>query len=109
MANPLTVQQRIEREGQHPEPGDVIVFTLGGFWDDRNQEKVSARVKVVEFRGLDPDYHKTRFYGRYLPEAWDSGEPITGAWFMYGWREILGNGAYVSRADGKPCTVQGEG
>ncbi len=93
---PLTVQQRIEREGQHPEPGDVIVFTLAG-----------STVRVVEFRGIDPDYHEKRFYGRYLPENWHhiGDERSTG--FMYGYRELLANGAYVSRTDGKP-TVQGE-
>lgn len=103
---PLTVQVRIETEGEYPEPGDVIVFTLAGFYDKRNQEEVLARVKVVEFRGLDPDHHKTRFYGRYLPENWHhvGDEQSTG--FMYGWREILANGVYRSRADGGSCFAE---
>jgi hypothetical protein len=106
MQRTLTVSQRIEREGQHPEPGDVIVFTLPGFTDERNQEEVPARVKVVEFRGLDPDHHNTRFNGRHLPEVWESPEYDKQTWFMYGWREILENGAYRSRADGLPCVVE---
>jgi hypothetical protein len=80
MKNPLTVQHRIEREGQHPQPGDVLKGVDG--WKG-----------VIHLRER----------GYYM----ESRSTILGLGDMTKPSGYLLSCEYLKRADGK-LTVQGE-
>lgn len=84
----------------------MVVFTLPCATDPI-AGVIPAHVRVVEFRGVYREGHiGTRFFGRYLPENWHHASDAHSTGFMYGYRELLENGSYVSRADGGSVTVE---